>query len=139
MPPITRWFIKAGLAYFVAALLVGMALAARAVWNLPRIAATLGPVYFHLFMVGWVTQLIFGVVYWMFPKYSKEKPHGSEALWLATLWLLNIGLLLRVIGEPLHTLRPEALWGWLLAISALLQWSAGLGFALNTWGRVKER
>jgi hypothetical protein len=58
MPPLTRWFIKAGLVYFVAALLVGMVLAAQAVWNLPRIATTLGPVYFHLFMVGWVTQLI---------------------------------------------------------------------------------
>jgi cbb3-type cytochrome oxidase subunit 1 len=139
MPPLTRWFIKASLAYFVAALLVGMALAARAIWSLPAIVAALGPVYFHLFMVGWVTQLIFGVVYWMFPKYSKEKPHGSEALWLATLWSLNLGLLLRVIGEPLHTLRPEAFWGWLLPISAFLQWLAGLGFALNTWGRVKER
>jgi hypothetical protein len=139
MPPLTRWFIKASLVYFVAALLVGIGLAGRAVWNLPQIAATLGPVYFHLFMVGWVTQLIFGVVYWMFPKYSKEKPHGSEALWLTTLWLLNVGLLLRALGEPLHTLRPEAFWGWLLAISALLQWLAGLGFAVNTWGRVKER
>ncbi|MEJ2559623.1 MAG: hypothetical protein P8186_26075 [Anaerolineae bacterium] len=139
MPPITRWFIKAALAYFVAALLVGMALAARAIWSLPAIVAALGPVYFHLFMVGWVTQLIFGVVYWMFPKYSRERPRGSEGVWLATLWLLNIGLLLRVIGEPLRTLRPEAFWGWLLAISAILQWLAGLGFALNTWGRVKAR
>jgi hypothetical protein len=58
MPQITRWFIKAALAYFVAALLVDMALAAQAVWNLPRIATILGPVYFHLFMVGWVTQPI---------------------------------------------------------------------------------
>lgn len=139
MPPLTRWFIKVALIYFVAALLVGMALVARPVWNLPSAIASLGPVYFHLFMVGWVTQLIFGVVYWMFPKYSKERPHGNEGLWLATLWLLNIGLLLRVIGEPLHTLSPGNIWSWSLVLSSLLQWLAGLGFVLNTWGRVKER
>lgn len=75
----------------------------------------------------------------MFPKYSRANPHGSEALWLSTFWLLNFGLLLRVAGEPLRTLRPEAVWGWLLALSALLQWLAGIIFVGNTWGRVKER
>jgi len=26
------------------------------------------PVYIHLLVFGWLTQLIFGVIYWMFPK-----------------------------------------------------------------------
>lgn len=139
MPSLTRWFIKIAMIYLVAALLVGAALAARSMGSLPAVIAALGPVYFHLFMVGWVTQLIFGVIYWMFPKYSKEKPHGSEGLWQATFWLLNGGLLLRIGAEPLQTLQPQASWGWLLALSALLQWLAGLAFVVNTWSRVKER
>jgi cbb3-type cytochrome oxidase subunit 1 len=137
VPPLTRWFIKFGLIYLVAALLTGAILATRPLWNLPPVLATLSPVYFHLLMVGWVTQIIFGVVYWMFPKYSKEKPHGSENLWRATFWLLNVGLALRVFSEPTQGLRAEA--GWLLALSAVLQWLAGLAFVVNTWGRVKER
>jgi hypothetical protein len=36
-------------------------------------------------------------------------------------------------------MSPAALWIWLLAASALLQWLAGVGFVANTWGRVKER
>ena len=102
-------------------------------------AAALAPVFLHLFMWGWVTQLIFGVVYWMFPKFSQQQPHGNETLWLATFWLFNIGLLLRVVGEPLHLLRPEALWAWLTVLAALLQWLAAIFFVVNTWGRVKGR
>jgi hypothetical protein len=90
-------------------------------------------------MVGWVAQLIFGVVYWMFPRYSKDKPRGSEGLALATFALLNIGLVCRVVGEPIHSLWPTATWGWLVALSAILQWVAGMLFVVNTWARVKER
>ncbi len=139
MPAVTRWFVRTSLAYLVAALLVGIALTAQSALNLPGAIAALTPVYFHLFMVGWVTQLIFGVIYWMFPKYSREKPRGSEVLAWATFGLLNAGLLLRAVGEPLQALQPEAGWGWLLALSAVGQWIAGLAFVVNTWGRVKEK
>ncbi len=139
MPPLTRWFIKLSLIYLIAAFLTGLVLAAQPSLNLPATVASLNPVYFHLFLVGWVTQLIFGVVFWMFPKYSLEKPRGNEKLGWATLVLLNTGLLLRVIGEPLNAIRPASLWGWVLALSALLQWLAGLAFIANTWSRVKEK
>jgi len=146
MPLLTRWFIKLSLAYLVAALLMGVALGGRAVLDLPAALSALSPVYFHLFMVGWVTQLIFGMVYWMFPKHSREKPHGSEGLAWTVFGLLNAGLILRAVTEPLHALEPGIAWGWLLggpqrllALSAVFQWLAGLGFVLNTWARVKER
>jgi cbb3-type cytochrome oxidase subunit 1 len=137
MPPLTRWFLKTALLYLVAALLAGALISARNVWLLPPLVTAFTPVYFHLFMVGWVTQLIFGVVFWMFPKYSKEKPRGSETLGWATYLLLNGGLLLRVAAEPLNALQPGAVWGWLLVVSAGLQWLAGLSFVANTWGRVQ--
>jgi hypothetical protein len=139
MPLLTRGYIKSSLVCFIAALLAGMALVLRPYIHMPEWTGALGPVYFHLFMVGWVTQLIFGIVFWMFPKYSIEKPRGSEGLGWATFWLLNAGLLLRVIGEPANTLAPGGLWGWLVALSAALQWLAGMAFVVNTWERVKEK
>ena len=75
----------------------------------------------------------------MFPQYSKDKPRGSETLGWATYGFLNLGLLLRTMAEPLHALQPAGGRRWLLALSAVLQWLAGSAFALNTWGRVKER
>jgi hypothetical protein len=139
MPPLTRWFIKAAMASLVLAFLTRAIMVLLPMWGVQNVAGALAPVFLHLFMWGWVSQLIFGVVYWMFPKYSKELPHGHEGLWLATFWCFNIGLILRVIGEPLHLLRPEALWAWLTSLSAVLQWLAGIAFVANTWGRVKER
>lgn len=137
MPSLTRLFIKTALVYFVAALLTGAIVAARSVFDWPPALAALSPVYFHLLMVGWITQLIFGVAHWMFPKYSKEMPRGSDRLSLAVYLLLNAGLILRAVGEPMQAAQPEAGWGWLLAASAVLQWLAGISFVANIWGRVK--
>jgi cbb3-type cytochrome oxidase subunit 1 len=139
MPPITRLFIKASLLYLVAALLVGLLLALRGLLNLLAIVGGLTPVYFHLFMVGWVTQIIAGVAYWMFPKWSRQRPRGYDGLALATFWLLNLGLLLRVVAEPAQTVSAWPGWGWLIVAAALLQWLAGMAFVANTWPRVKEK
>lgn len=138
MPFLTRLFIKTALLYFIAALLTGLLVAARPVLGLPTIVAGLSPVYFHLLMVGWVTQLILGVAHWMFPIFSREEPRGKDWLTLTIYLLLNAGLLLRVIAEPARTVNNATAWGWLLALSALLQWLAGMAFVANLWPRVKR-
>jgi hypothetical protein len=125
MPPLTRWYIKFSLAYFLAALVAG-------VWQAMGGPIWLTPVYIHLFVVGWLTGMIFGVAYWMFPKFSKDLPRGPDWLALVTFGLLHAGLWLRVIGEGAGA-------GSLLVISALCQWLAGVGFIGTTWPRVKER
>jgi hypothetical protein len=112
---------------------------ARSAFDLPVEIGTLSPVFFHLLMVGWATQLIFGMLFWMLPKYSKEKPRGQEWLAWAAYILVNVGLIMRAIGEPLVALRPEWGLGWMLALSALLQLLGGWAFITNAWPRVKER
>jgi hypothetical protein len=139
MPQLTRWYLRTALAWLVAALAVGTLLAAGAVVRLPAIISSLGPAYFHLLMVGWVTQLIVGMVFWMFPKHSAARPRGSEALGWVVYALLNGGLALRVLAEPWQSAAPGPLPGALLVVSAGLQWLAGMGFVVNTWTRVKER
>lgn len=139
MPRLTRYFIKTALVYLVASLLVGALVMARAAFDLPGELAALTPVYFHLFMVGWVTQLIFGMLFWMLPKQSKERPRGNETLAWATYILINLGLILRAIGEPLVALQPTWGAGWLLALSAVLQLIGGWAFIGNVWPRVRER
>ncbi|HSN76755.1 MAG TPA: hypothetical protein VL334_16910 [Anaerolineae bacterium] len=139
MPTLTRLYVKTSLLYLVAALLLALLFALAQATTLPPLLAAAGPVYFHLFLVGWVTQLIMGIVFWMFPKQSRERPRGNERLAAAVYVLLNVGLALRVLSEPARAVSSAALWGWLLALSALLQWLAGIGFVANTWGRVKER
>lgn len=140
MPQQIRWFIKSSMLCFVLAIAVWFLLAARSVLELPYFIASLKPVFYHLLMVGWVTQMIFGVSIWMFPSYSSDRRFGSETLVWVTWWTLNLGLLLRVLIEPMVSLLGSgAIWGWLLVTSALLQWFAGLVYVYNIWGRVKGK
>lgn len=71
-------------------------------------------------MVGWVTQMIFGVIYWMFPIITRAQPRGNERLGWAVYILLNVGLLLRVIYEPWNWLPVHIellLFGWVVQLT----------------------
>ncbi len=137
MPTITRWMLKTSLVYLLLAFVVGLLQALSALGVDWPVLRQLEPVRIHLLVVGWITLLIFGVALWMFPKYSKEQPRGPLWLSWAAYGLLNAGLILRVIGESAG--QPGTFFGWLLVVSALLQWLAGLAFILNVWPRVKEK
>jgi hypothetical protein len=139
MPPLTRWFIKTALLYFVAALALGAAMQVRAlVAALPPLGVV-WPGYVHLLTVGWVTQLIIGVAYWLFPRPDRSRPPPSEALGWAAYTSLNAGLLLRLAAEPAAALDPATPLRWLLPLSGLLQLGAACGFALLLWPRIKAR
>ena len=132
MPTITRWFIKAALVSLVLGLAAG-------IWQ--QVASTAGmfPVYLHLLTFGWLTQLIFGVAIWMFPMYSKEHPRGPEWLVWSIFFALNLGLLLRVVFEPLQSLSPTTFGAWALVAAAILQWLSGVGFAIAVWTRIRRK
>ena len=135
MPKLTRWFLKAALVYLILALCSGILLV------LPDGAPMAGlfPVYIHTLVFGWLTQLVFGVAFWMFPKYSKDLPRGHEWLGWVTFVLLNLGLLLRVVFEPLQNNVSSPMIGWILVLAAVFQWLSGTAFVANTWTRVRER
>ncbi len=139
MPSLTRWYIKSALIYLVFALLLALVLALPDTINLPRFIRFMNPAYFHLFLVGWVTQMIFGVIFWMFPIITRAQPRGNEQHGWVSYILLNVGLLLRVIGEPLTSTNPEVGFGWLLVVSAFLQWLAVVIFITLAWPRVKDK
>lgn len=139
MPSLTRYTIRLAMGY----LLVGMAL--WIVYTLDQTEdiggnwAALRPLSIHLITVGWLTQLIFAVIYWMFPIISREQPRGPE--WIAWVGMLglNLGLLFRAIFEIGLTqgMNPNAGWG--LVGAGLLQWAGATAWLLAAWGRVRER
>ena len=140
MPTVSRFFLKFGLVYFVAALLCGVAMA----WVGGGWGAALLPTYLHLFVVGWITQMIIGVALWLFPKWTREKPRGREWLSWVALVGINVGLLIRVVAEPGRIFADpaggwRAAFGWMLVVSAVLQWAGGMAFLVNIWGRIKGK
>lgn len=139
MPRLTRWFIKLGLLYLVLSLFLGVLLGGQTFLHLPDSIQAWTRVFLHLFMVGWVTQLIFGVAYWMFPRLSRENPRGSEFVGWITLVTLNLGLAMRTLAEPAFDLGYSGPFGLLLVLSAFLQWLGAVAFVTIIWARVKEK
>lgn len=139
MPTLSRFFIKTGLSYLLLALASGLLIALSDGFFLPVEIQTLRPVYFHLFMVGWVTHLIFGVAWWMFPPRSQANPRGREFPFWICYGCLNAGLILRAVAEPLNALGHGSHWGLLLVFSSILQVSAGWIFVFLLWPRIKGR
>jgi len=137
VPTLTRWFLKTAMLYFLSGFVLGGVLLIALGWQHRPIFGVLQPVYWHLLLIGWLMQCIFGVAYWMFPAFSKAQPQRSAALGWFTYAALNLGLLLRTVFEPWHSLYPQAGVGWLLVPSALLQVAAAWVFVVHLWGRIR--
>lgn len=138
MPPLTRWFVRSALAWLLVALAGGIVLASGVAARVPGTEVVLPyPTYLHLVTVGWLTNLIFGVAFWLFPRYAADQPRGSDALGWISYAGLNLGLLLRLISEPAQLAGAEGRAPLLL--SAGLQLLGGWAFVLNIWPRVKAK
>lgn len=129
MPRLTRVWIKTALGY----LIVAMALKTGLAWG--AVGSAFAPAFIHLLTVGWLTQLIFGVAWWLFPPRSPENPRGNERRAWAVYALLNAGLLLRVAAEPWPRLGDMG--EILLIASALLQTGGIAVFTGQLWPRAR--
>lgn len=139
MPLLVRVMIRTALLQLVLGVLLGALLLVNAEFPLHERLSLFVPVFYHVLMVGWITQLIGGVALWMFPVLTRERPRGDERPgWFAYV-ALNSGLLLRAVAEPAHTAAPHPWWGGMLAASALLQVLAVWVLVLMLWPRVKQR
>lgn len=101
-----------------------------------------GPTHGHILFVGWFLQFAIGVGLWLLPRTrSPELPLGYRgATALAAFVLLNAGLLLRVIAEPVgRTEYDRAAVDWALAVSSVLQLVAIVVLARLLWKRVLPR
>ncbi|MBO9323762.1 hypothetical protein [Roseiflexus sp.] len=139
MPRQARVYIKTAFVQLLISLFVGALLLINAGLRWQSGLNVLLPVYYHLLMVGWATQLIGGVALWMFPVHSRERPRGDERLGWIAYGALNGGLLIRAIAEPIHTLEPRDWSAWGLVVAALLQVCAVWLLVVILWSRVKGR
>jgi hypothetical protein len=124
--------------YLVAALLLSAVMQSPLAARIPLLRV-LWPTYVHLLVVGWLTEVIFGVAYWLFPRSDRLRPALSEHLAWAAYGFLNTGLLLRIAAEPATALDPATPARWLLPLAALLQLAGACTFVAMIWPRVRVR
>lgn len=134
MPRITRVFIKTGLVCFLLSLLLGVAIEIEFP-NTPSLV----PLFWHLLMVGWITQIIFGVSLWMFPGRTRDEGFAAQKWGWLTYLFLNTGLLLRIIAEPWVNSSEAFIWDILIVVSAAAQVLAAIAYTIEMWPRIQSK
>lgn len=134
MPLVSRTFIKAGMAYFILSLVSGLALEIDSI-TIPALM----PLFWHLLMLGWITQIIMGVSIWMFPGRNREEGFRNQIWGWLTFLFLNSGLVLRIIAEPALGYSDLLVWNILLVASAFLQLAAGMTYLIEMWPRIMSK
>ena len=133
MPPITRWFIKSGMIYFI----LGVTLALIAELPFVDTGTLLLPVYWHMLVLGWITQLIMGVSIWMFPRRKHQRKKIQTFPAISAFWSLNAGLLLRFLTEPfIPMLKGEWWMKSVIILSSVLLLISVIFYLVEIWPRV---
>jgi hypothetical protein len=136
VPPLSRWCVRAALLYLVGGMAMGAwMLVVEARRGYPP-GAPWPTLHAHLLLVGFLLMLVIGVAFWMFPRVRGQRG-GRDVGW-AAFALINGGLLLRLLAEPLaDSGRGPAGWRVVLGIAAVLPALGGLAFAAAIWPRVR--
>ena len=125
-----RRFIKTGIAFLMAGLLLGLLmLVQREIlgrWPHPYLVSA----HTHALFSGFVMFLILGVALWLVPRPEREDRRYRPELVSAAYWILLAGTLARVAGEIGRALAGADWLAWLVLAGGSLQ---VLGFGLYFW------
>lgn len=150
MPGTSRAFAKASVIYLcLGAVLGALMLVDRWLPLDPRVI-TLRASHIELLVMGWLTQLILGVAWWLFPPLKRARQadkgqgvrrgqaqRGSEPLFWATFAFLNLGVLLTAVLEPLAAWTQAAALRSVAGVADLFFLAAAVAFVVNMWRRVR--
>lgn len=142
MPLETRRFAKTALVFLFLTFAIGTALTFVRGAGI-TVPAIIGVEHAHLGTVGFLVNIVIGIALWMlpldrerFPKTQGRYPIAAPALcW----WMLNGGLVVRVIAEPWQQLANPTSAGLsvLLDAAAIAQLAAIAIFAGVAWHRIR--
>ena len=132
-----RRFIKTGLAFGAAGLVIGVyMLALREVggrWPDPSLVSA----HAHAVLVGFVMFLILGVALWLFPRPEKDDPRYTPGRIDAAYWILTLATAARLVSEGSRAWAHSPALGWIVLAGGVGQ-AVGLALYFWTmWGRIR--
>ena len=98
MPRVSVWILRVALIYLGIGFTFGAYMLANKGLNFDPGAWRLLFPHMELLLVGWTTQLIVGVAFWIMPRFSGSAKYGRVRLVWVSYGLLNAGILAVVIG-----------------------------------------
>ena len=140
MDRLSSLMVRASFIWLLAGVVVGgLMLTDRSLPGEWRLWAS--PTHGHILFVGWFVQFALGIAFWLLPRRrSPEQPLGyPEGVAIGAVTALNLGLGLRVIGEPAERTGNAGWTQAVLAGSALLQVGAVALFVALLWKRAAPR
>ena len=150
MPTTSRVFVKASIVYFGVGAVLGALLLIQRWIPLGSWIAPLRVSHVQTLIAGWLTQLIMGVGWWLFPPLAMglrldaplpvrrgQAQRGSEPLFWATFVCLNAGVLLQAVFGPLYSWTRVEVFNALAGLSGVFLLAAAVAFVANTWQRVR--
>ena len=124
MPRLSVWALRGALLSLLTGFTLGALMLANKGQPFWPQAWSLLPAHIEFLLVGWMAQLVF--VLRRHHAHIRNHPEEGDI----ERALLRMAVLAN---------QPGTVFGWLLVASALLLWSAGAAFFLNTWPRIKEK
>lgn len=137
MHSIVRRFIKTGVVFLVAGLVLGLYMLARrelfGVWPHPYLVSA----HAHAVLVGFVMFMILGVALWLFPRPrrgdNRYRPENAELVY----WTLLISTCLRFFFELMRAWATPQWFGWVVFLAGLGQTVALVLFFVTMWPRIR--
>jgi len=125
MEAYTTGFLRASLLWLVTGVSVGVAMAVHPAWGVYRTA------HLHLMLLGFVTMMISGVAYHVFPRFAAT-PLFSPTMARSHLVLANIGVAAMALGFGWRLHDPVA-GGAILGVGATASAIGAYLLAWNLW------
>jgi heme/copper-type cytochrome/quinol oxidase subunit 1 len=134
---LVRRFIKTGIAFLLAGLVLGGWMLVRrelfGAWPHPHLVSA----HAHAVLVGFVMFLIFGVALWLFPRAAKDDRRYSPARIAAAYWILVLATGARFLAEAARAWVDAPVLPWIIVIGGLGQ-IAGIGlYFWSMWARIR--
>ena len=137
MYTLVRRFIKTGVGFLVAGLLLGAyMLVQREIggrWPHPYLVSA----HTHAVLVGFVMFLILGVALWLFPRPAKDDTRYTPERAEAAYWILFPATLIRFVAEGSRAWAEPEWIGWVVVAGGLGQVAGLLLYFWTMWGRVR--
>lgn len=137
MYTLVRRYIKTGIAFLFAGLVLG-------VWMLVRRELTghwphpyLVSAHAHAVLVGFVMFLILGVALWLFPRAAKDDTRYTPEKAEAAYWILLVATLLRFLTESARAWVDMPVLGWFVVAGGLGQLVGLALYFWNMWTRIR--